>query len=285
MIARRPVFALRDVSFAYPGSDALALAGVTVDIQRGEYVALLGPNGAGKSTLLRLLAGVLAPRGGEIDLDGLPLRDYPRRTLARRIAVLPQRLQLAFDTEVEDLVALGRTPHRSRLGGLWGSDGRERAAVEAALQATDTARFRRRTVQELSGGEQQRVALALALAQEADVLLLDEPTSHLDPYQSQAVLDLVGAVRRERDLTVVAVFHDLNLAALYAERIVLIDKGGLAADGPPAAVLRAEVLDRTFGPCLRFVVHPQHGVPQTLPAGASQAGRHDPSPPPQECAP
>jgi iron complex transport system ATP-binding protein len=229
---------------------------------------LLGPNGAGKSTLLRLLAGVLVPGAGDVLLAGVPLRRSSRRALARRIAVLPQRLEVAFDAEVESLVGLGRTPHRSPLGAWWGPRPADRAAVEAALQATDTARFRDRTFQELSGGEQQRVALALALAQEADVLLLDEPTSHLDPHQAQAVLDLVAALRRERALTVVAVFHDLNLAALYAGRIVVLHQGTLLADGPPAEVLRAEVLDRAFGPCLRFVPHPDRGLPQVLPRGS-----------------
>ncbi|MDQ3699662.1 MAG: ABC transporter ATP-binding protein [Chloroflexota bacterium] len=266
------LFDLRAVSYAYPGAgDPPALAEVTLQVERGEYLALLGPNGAGKSTLLRLLAGVLSPTGGGALLDGTALARYPRREIAQRIAVLPQRLQLAFEACVEDLVALGRTPHLSLLAGLRGPARRDRAVVEAALQATDTARFRSRIVQELSGGEQQRVALALALAQEAEIMLLDEPTSHLDPFQAQAVLNLVDGVRRERGLTVVAVFHDVNLAALYGERILLLHQGRLIADGPPAAVLRPEVLDRAFGPCLRFVTHPDCGLPQTLPFGPPRA--------------
>jgi iron complex transport system ATP-binding protein len=268
-----PLFDARDVVFAYPGQDVPALDGVNLQVRRGEYLALLGPNGAGKSTLLRLLAGVLVAGAGDVLLEGVPLRRSPRRTLARRIAVLPQRLEVAFDAQVESLVGLGRTPHRSPFGAWWGPRPADRAAVEAALRATDTARFRDRTFQELSGGEQQRVALALALAQEADVLLLDEPTSHLDPHQAQAVLDLVAALRRERALTVVAVFHDLNLAALYAGRIVVLHQGAVLADGLPPEVLRAEVLDRAFGPCLRFVPHPDRGLPQVLPIG----GTHDPS--------
>ena len=266
------LFDLTEVSYAYPGaSDPPALAEVTLQVERGEYLSLLGPNGAGKSTLLRLLAGVLSPTSGNALLDGTTLARHPRREIAQRIAVLPQRLQLAFEACVEDLVALGRTPHLSLLAGLWGPAPRDRAAVEAALQSTDTARFRSRIVQELSGGEQQRVALALALAQEAEILLLDEPTSHLDPFQAQAVLNLVDGVRRERGLTVVAVFHDVNLAALYGERILLLHQGRLIADGPPAAVLRPEVLDRAFGACLRFVTHPDHGLPQTLPFGPPRA--------------
>ncbi len=267
------LFELAGVSYAYPGGgDHPALTDVSVRLQRGEYVTLLGPNGAGKSTLLRLLAGVLSPSTGGVLLDGAPIGLRSRRALARRIAMLPQRLQLTFDSCVEDLVALGRTPHASLLAGLGGARVRDRLAVEAALRATDTARFRTRVVQELSGGEQQRVALALALAQESEVLLLDEPTSHLDPYQAQAVLDVVQAVRRERGLTVVAVFHDVNLAALYGERLLLLHAGRLAADGPPAGVVRPEVLDRAFGPCLRYITHPDHGLPQTLPRGPAEGG-------------
>ena len=149
----------------------------------------------------------------------------------------------------------------------------DRAAVDAALDATDTARFRHRPFHDLSGGEQQRVALALALAQEADVLLLDEPTSHLDPGQAQAVLDLVAGVRRERGLTVVAVFHDLNLAALYSDRVLVLTAGAVLAAGTPREVLRPDVLDRAYGPCLRFVTHPDHDLPQVLPIGAAHDHR------------
>jgi iron complex transport system ATP-binding protein len=254
------------VRFGYDGyGGPLALDGVSLRIGRGECVALLGPNGAGKSTLLRLLAGTLAPLSGAVLLDGTPLASRSRRALAQRIAVLPQRLQLSFDARVEDLVFLGRTPHSHPLAALGGPTPRDRAAVEAALDATGTARFRQRTVQELSGGEQQRVALALALAQEPEVLLLDEPTSHLDPGHALAVLDLVADLRGARGLTVVAVFHDLNLAGLYAERVLLLHQARLIADGPPAAVLRPEVLRSAFGSCLAVVSHPDHHVPQVLP--------------------
>ena len=254
------------MTFGYKGAGGPpTLAGLSLAIARGAYVGVLGPNGAGKSTLLRLLAGTLQPLAGTVLLDGAPVCSFARRALARRIAVLPQRLQLAFDAGVEDLVFLGRTPHAGALAALRGPSARDRAAVEAALAATDTTRFRGRTFQELSGGEQQRVALALALAQEPEALLLDEPTSHLDPGQAPAILDLIAGLQRERGLTVVAVFHDLNLAALYARRLVVIDRGRLVADGPPAAVLEAAALAAVFGPRLRVVPHPEHAVPQVLP--------------------
>jgi iron complex transport system ATP-binding protein len=285
-VRTQPLFDVRGVRFSYPEADAPALVATSLQIPRGDYLALLGPNGAGKSTLLRLLAGLRRPQHGDVLLDGIPVSGYPRRTLARRVAMLPQRLDVAFDAEVESLVGLGRTPHRRGLGSWWGQGASDRAAVDAALDATGTARFRHRPFHELSGGEQQRVALALALAQEADVLLLDEPTSHLDPYQAQAVLDLVASVRRERGLTVVAVFHDLNLAALYSARLLVLSAGAVLAAGGPREVLRADVLDRAYGPCLRFVSHPDHDLPQVLPIG--RVGNHGglaPVPPAATTAP
>lgn len=279
------LFRLEEVCFRYPGetgagaatgaragtlrrkpAGALILDNVTLSIGRGESIALLGPNGAGKSTLLRLLSGTLTPLSGSVLLEGVPVAALSRRTLARRIAVLPQLRQLSFETTVEDLVFLGRTPFSHPLAALSGPSAQDCAAVEAALDATNTARFRKRIVQELSGGEQQRVALALALAQTPDVLLLDEPTSHLDPSQALAILDLVVGLQQARhDLTMVAVFHDLNLASLYAQRLLVLHEARLVADGPPAAVLQPDVLAPVFGTRLRVLTHPDHGLPQVLP--------------------
>jgi iron complex transport system ATP-binding protein len=263
------------VTFAYGSGGALpAVRGVTLSVARGDYLGLLGANGAGKSTLLRLLAGTLVPQTGSVLLDGRTLAGYARPALARRIAVLPQRLHVAFDTPVEELVLLGRTPHGGALAALRGPSARDRHAVERALDATGTARFRGRTMRQLSGGEQQRVALALALAQEADVLLLDEPTSHLDPGHAVEVLDLVEWLRRERGLTVVAVFHDLNLAALYASRLAVMREGALLAQGAPEDVIKPDVLSAAYGPRLTIVAHPQTGVAQVLPAAPGVLRAH-----------
>ncbi len=272
MVRDDSLFRIEAASFSYGGRIGRpALREVTLGIGRGEYLGLLGANGAGKSTLLRLLAGTLSPMAGQVLLDARPVASYKRGVLARRIAVLPQRLQLAFDVAVEDLVLLGRTPHGGALAALRGPSAADRRAVEAALEATGTLPFRGRTVRQLSGGEQQRVALALALAQEPEVLLLDEPTSHLDPGHAVEVLDLVERLRRERGLTVVAVFHDLNLAALYAGRLAVLRDGALLAQGTPAEVYRPDVLEAAYGPRLQLVTHPQTGAPQVLPASTTAA--------------
>jgi iron complex transport system ATP-binding protein len=269
-----PILEAREVTFSYPGAATPTLRDLSLQLPAGELTALIGPNGAGKSTLLRLLCGLLAPQKGVMLLEGAPLQRSSRRSLARRIAVLPQRLQVSFDADVETVVALGRTPHRAPLGTWWGPPGRDHEAVETALAETDTARFRDRPLGALSGGEQQRVALALALAQEADVLLLDEPTSHLDPVQAQAVLDLVQGLRRQRHLTVIAVLHDLNLASLYATRILLLHQGELIADGPPPDVIRPDILEPVYGPALRYVLHPDHPLPQVLPRATPPENPH-----------
>jgi iron complex transport system ATP-binding protein len=261
-------FRLEGLHSTYDASGAEALRGISLAIEPGEYVAVVGPNGAGKSTLLQVLAGLVHPSQGTVSLDGIALRAHRRRDLARRIAWLPQRLDPAFDITVEGLVALGRTAHRSP----WGGDApADRRAIDGALAATDTTAFRDRLVQELSGGERQRVALAMALAQAPQVLLLDEPTTHLDPAHAQGLLDVVARKHRDEGLTVVAVFHDLNLAALAARRVVVINGGEVVADGPPTVALAPTVLARTFGPVMHAVMHPVVGVAQVLPARAPLA--------------
>ncbi|HXI18157.1 MAG TPA: ABC transporter ATP-binding protein [Chloroflexota bacterium] len=268
------LFQVEGVSFGYSGSANLALRDVSLAIERGEYLGLLGENGAGKSTLLRLLTGALTPTAGRVLLDGKPITAYGRAPLARRIAVLPQRLSVAFDVAVEELVLVGRTPHGGPLAALRGPSAADRSAVARAMEVTDTARFCGRTFQELSGGEQQRVALALALAQEPEILLLDEPTSHLDPGHALHMLELVAQLHQEgwtsrgettKNLTVVAVFHDLNLAALYAGRLAVLRDGRVLADGSAQDVLCPDVLQAAFGAGLHVLPHPTLDVPQVLP--------------------
>ncbi|MDX1419161.1 MAG: ABC transporter ATP-binding protein [Rubricoccaceae bacterium] len=218
----RPI--LRDLSFAIP---------------RGAWVGLLGPNGAGKTTLVHALAGLL-PHTGRLALFGRPLGAWRDRERARAVAVVRQQPSLDFDFTVEEVVALGRAPHRSWLAGLTDAD---RAALASALAQTDLGRLAHRSVVTLSGGEGQRVLLAQALAQDAPVLLLDEPTAHLDVHHQYDLMDRVAALDGR---TVVAAFHDLAFAARYADRLLVLHDGRLAADGPPADVLTPALLRRVF---------------------------------------
>jgi iron complex transport system ATP-binding protein len=238
----------------------MVLHGCTLPIARGEVVAIVGPNGAGKSTLLRVLAGLLRPSSGSVRIDGVDMATLGRRELARRIAVVPQIFDTLFPFSVREVVGLGRT---ARLGIFGGASPADAAAVERAIADLDLADLASRRIDRLSGGERQRAVLAMALAQEADVLLLDEPTVHLDPAHQVAMLRLVRELACARGLAVAAVLHDLNLAASMATRLVVIADGAVVCDGAPETVLNAELIRDVFG--LGLAVVRQNGRPIVLP--------------------
>jgi len=229
---------------ATDGSWRSALRGVELAVRAGEAVALIGPNGSGKTSLLRCVAGTLRPTAGSIRLWGRPIAAFSRGDVARRVAVLPQSLELPSGLLVSAVVGMGRAPHARR---RWGSSPEDRAAVERALIDADAVDLADRPVEELSGGERQRVLVALALAQEPELLLLDEPTSHLDLAHAAAVLGSLARLRAARGVTVIVVLHDLMVAGSLAERIVLLDNGRIAADGPTEAVLRPDLIGRAYG--------------------------------------
>jgi iron complex transport system ATP-binding protein len=209
----------------------------------GERVAVLGPNGSGKTTLLRLLAGILAPTAGQVFLDGRPLARIPAMERARRVAYLPQNTWVEFDLTVEEVVCLGRFPHTGPWRPFAAAD---RQQVEWALARLELDAIRRQALPTLSGGERQRVFLARALAQDAPLLVLDEPTAALDVGHQLALMDLLRGLNAA-GRTILAAVHDLNLAAAHFERLLLLDRGRLCADGPTAAVLAGPELGRTFG--------------------------------------
>ena len=231
---------LKDVSVELGG--ATVLEEVSMDVEAGRFLALVGPNGAGKTTLLRTCNGVLSPDAGTVTLDGTPVESLSARALGREVATVPQGTELAFDFDVRDVVAMGRTPHRSRFGTV---DAEDREAVDAALERTDTARFADRSVGALSGGERQRVIIARALAQATPVLLLDEPTASLDINHQVRTLSLAGELADDGK-TVVAAIHDLELAARFCDEVALLSDGHLLATGPPAEVLTADRLEAAF---------------------------------------
>ncbi|HET8569423.1 MAG TPA: ABC transporter ATP-binding protein [Candidatus Limnocylindria bacterium] len=231
-------------------AERLVLRGVDVALRAGELVAIVGPNGAGKSTLVRVLAGLLAPREGEVVLEGRPLAGLSRREVARRIAVVPQVLELLLPFTVEEVVGLGRTPYLPTFGGPSATD---RAAVADAIDALELRALASRRIDTLSGGERQRAVLAMAIAQRTPVLLLDEPTVHLDPAHQRATLSLVRSLAASRGIAAAAVLHDLNLAAAMCDRIVALDGGLVAVEGAPSEVLRQATVDRIFGPGLRVL--------------------------------
>ena len=219
------------------------LRDVDLSLEPGRLIALVGPNGAGKSTLLRALAGLIRPTAGAVTLDGVDIGTLSRAALATRIAVVPQTFDTLFPFTVREIVALGRS---ARLGLFARPSAADAVAVARAITGQDLVGLVDRRLDALSGGERQRVVLAMALAQEARVLLLDEPTAHLDPAHQVGTVRRVAEIARSRGVIALAVLHDLNLAAL-ADRVVVMHAGRIVADGVPSVALAAEVVTSIFG--------------------------------------
>jgi iron complex transport system ATP-binding protein len=236
------VIELRDVTVEYRGR--AVVRGVDLDIEAGERVALIGPNGAGKSTLLRVLTGLVRPAAGRALLGGVPIEQLDRGAIARRLAVVPQQATLPFATRVEEVVALGRLPHEDPFRGARPAD---RAAIAAAIERVGVGHLLGRDARELSLGERQLVLLALAVAQAAPVLVLDEPTVHLDLRHQVGTMELLVDLNVRDGTTILAVLHDLGLAAIFFPRLVLIDAGRIVADGTPAEVLTPDRIRDVFG--------------------------------------
>jgi len=246
-----PALELRDVRLAYGRRDVLR--GVDLRIAPGERVALLGENGAGKTSLLRAITGLAEHASGEVLLDGRPAREYGRPERARRIAVVPGQTQVAFPLRVEELVALGRIPHEHPFLGPREED---RAAVASAIERVGLRHLVGRDVRQLSLGERQLAVLAMSVAQSASLLLLDEPTAHLDLRHQVEVMRLLRRLSEEDGVAVLAVMHDVALAGHFFERVCLLHEGRLVADGPPADVLTPERIRQVYGVDPRFVQLP-----------------------------
>ena len=261
--------ALEAVQVRLGGRDAIR--GVDAVLSGGLLTGVIGPNGAGKSTLMRASLGLLPLAGGRVLLDGVPLAGLSPRQLARRLAYLPQGQTLHWPLAVERLVALGRLPHLAPFSKLGDED---MAAIEAAMARADVTAFRHRNALELSGGERARVMLARTLAIGADALIVDEPLASLDPGHQLEVMELLRAEARNGAM-VIAVLHDLALAARYCDRLLLMNDGHLVADGRPAEVLRAERLAAVYG--IDAFMADDDGVLLVVPRRRScRAGRESP---------
>jgi iron complex transport system ATP-binding protein len=250
------VIEARALTVGYGAADVVS--GLDLLVPPGQITAVVGANGCGKSTLLRALARLLRPRTGSVLLDGRSLHELPSRVVARRLGLLPQAPVAPEGLTVEDLVARGRYPHQG-LFRQWSSD--DAAAVEAALAATATTDLRERALDELSGGQRQRAWIAMALAQQTELLLLDEPTTFLDLAHQIDVLDLLDGLGR----TVVMVLHDLNQACRYADQLVAIRDGRIHAAGAPGDIVDAAFVHDVFGLEARVVEDPVTGTPLCLP--------------------
>jgi len=252
---------VRSVSFAYDGRTP-ALRGVRLDVRSGESVALIGPNGSGKSTLLKVVSGVLRPDSGTVRLDASPLVALSARQRARCLAMVEQERPMGFDFTVREVVAMGRIPHRGRFARESRDD---RRAIERAMDLADIHGLADRSIRAVSGGERQRVFLGMALAQEPNVLLLDEPTTHLDLRHQVGFMSIVREQARA-GMTVLIAIHDLTLAAQATDRIALMSDGRIVVNGTPNEVLTQANVRRVFGVDAVVGEHPELGTTYVLPS-------------------
>jgi iron complex transport system ATP-binding protein len=250
---------IQSISVSY--GDAQVLSEVSLMVAAGEVVALIGPNGAGKTTLMRAISGVIPIQSGSVHINGEELSTTPIARRARLLSVVPQARKLPPEYTVHQAVLMGRTPY---LGWLGNPSQGDFAQVDWALERTGLSNLVNRRVDELSGGEQQLVLVARALTQDAPVILLDEPTAHLDLQHQARILDLVHTLARENDLAVLMSLHDLNLVSMFSDRIALLDKGVVLADGKASQVLNQKQLSQVYQVPLDIIQHPHRDVPLVL---------------------
>lgn len=273
------MLAVDSLVFRYAAVDgrehSWSLGRFSFHVERGEILGIVGPNGSGKSSLLRLLAGLLAPNEGRILLSGRPLAQLERLDVARVVALVPQDYTQVFPFTVAETVLMGRFPHRS--SGWWSlgigdETAHDLACAQQAMVEADVLSLADRSLPDLSGGERQRVMIARALAQEPSILLLDEPTAFLDINHQIEICGLISRLRDERQLTVVLVSHDLNVASQYCDRVLVLKDGRLVTIGPPTETIRPDMLRSVYGCEVVVDAHPQTGKPRvTLPIGSDHA--------------
>jgi iron complex transport system ATP-binding protein len=256
------VLSAKDLTLQY--DQRRVVEGLTAEIPEGKVTMIVGANACGKSTLLRGLSRLLKPAGGTVTLDGKDIHSRPAKELARILGLLPQHPTAPDGILVRDLVGRGRYPHQGFFRS-WSADDDD--AVQRALEATETLELAERNVDELSGGQRQRVWIAMALAQETEVLLLDEPTTYLDLAHQVEVLDLITDLNRQRGTTVAIVLHDLNLAARYADHVIAMKGGRIVAEGTSADVVTEDLVRDVFGLDSRVLPDPISGTPLIIPLG------------------
>ena len=255
---------VKGVRFAY--GLRTVLQDIDLEARTGEIVGLVGPNGSGKTTLIRIISGIVAPHHGGIYIQGSEVSSLRPRDRARLVATVQQSPAVPPGFTALEVVLMGRNPH---LGLLQWEGPKDIEVCRHAMELTDTWEFAQRLLSSLSGGELQRVFIARALAQETPLLLLDEPTAHLDISYQTGVLDIIDSIRRETDVTVLMAMHDLTLAAQYCDRIAALHEGNIFASGEPSAVLTDDVVSTVFGARVSIIRHPVHGTPVVLPVGQS----------------
>lgn len=249
---------VRNLFFQYETKQILQ--DISFAVNKGEMVGILGPNGSGKTTLMKIISGILTPQEGQVEIKGRPIDQYKTKELAKAVAVLSQHVNESFSYTVREIVSLGRYAHQSGLFQSWSS--KDEAVLNQVMRQTGVLAFQDKSIHELSGGEKQRVYLAQALAQEPEILLLDEPTNHLDLSFQKELLDNLREWSKERALTIVCIFHDLNLAGLYCDRLLLLHDGKVEVEAPPSDVLREDRVKGIYQTDVKRIFHPSRPAPQ-----------------------
>jgi iron complex transport system ATP-binding protein len=246
-----------ELTFSY--NNEQTIKPITFSVNKGEVFGILGPNGSGKTTLLKLLAKTLSPTGGSITIKNQPISAFSNKEFAKSVAVLPQVTDTAFSYTVKETIKMGRYAHQTGLFSTWSP--KDEQVLQGVLRETSLERLQNKGFQQLSGGEQQRVFLARALVQEPELLLLDEPTNHLDVSYQISLFDGLVKLRREKQLTVLAIFHDLNLASLYCDRILLLHEGNLVSLGTPKQIMQSSILEKVYQTGIIRKDHPELARP------------------------
>jgi iron complex transport system ATP-binding protein len=252
---------IENLSFSYEKNKKV-LDDINLTIDSGEFVGIVGPNGCGKSTLINLLCRVLEYRTGQIQINNRDIKTIAQHDLAKHIAVVPQESSFEFDFTVNEIVLMGRLPHLSRFQMEGDNDHR---IAKTAMTKTKCWKYRDKLIRNLSGGEKQRVIVARALTQEPSILLLDEPTSHLDMNFQYEILDLIARLNRTKKVTILGVFHDINLASKYSDRLMIMKQGKIIADGPPRQVINTNTLAQIYDFQIILKKHPKEGYKYILP--------------------
>lgn len=251
---------VEQLSYSY--TETPLIHDLSFDFRAGELLNVVGPNGAGKTTLLYLLGGIIKPQSGQILLDGIPLSSFKRQALARILTIIPAESNIAFDFTVYDIVSMGRYPYHRPLASFTNND---REIIKETIEQTGLTKYEHKIFNQLSSGERQRVLIARALAQKTSILLMDEPTVHLDIHYQSDIYRLAQSLAHDKNLSVFMISHDLNYTSMYSDRIMLMSEGRIVKTGIPDDIFQSELLSNVYGTALSVYPHPETGKPTIWP--------------------